>query len=411
MDAASATQSEERTSRAAIAQVVLKPRKAQPFFGRHPWVFEGAIQYIDGQYADGDVVNLLTDKGTFIARGIINTRSKLHVRLYTWDESEQLDADFWRNRLQRAIQLRDDLQLRKPDGAMRLVFSESDGLSGLIADQYGEHLVVQLNALAMAVRWPLLQRLFIDLVGPQSIIVRSDKSVSKEEGLDPHPAEVWGQVPQEPVCVNEHGVRFRVDLQGGQKTGLYLDQADNHRVAATYLGQRRVLDLFCYTGGFSLSASILGGAREVLGIDGSDRAIGMARANAELNGISNVRFEAGDGFQSLDRLRSQGEKFGAVILDPPKFARRRRQVDEALRAYHRINRLAIDLLEPGGILVTCSCSGGVTREDFLLMLSGAAQKSGRDVQVLEQRGAPTDHPVNVSCLETEYLKCFICRVS
>jgi 23S rRNA (cytosine1962-C5)-methyltransferase len=398
-------------SGAAVARVVLKPRRAQPFFGRHPWVFEGAIQYIDGACADGDIVDLLTDKGKFIARGLINTRSKLHVRLYSWDSSQPLDAGFWRGRLARAVELRSQLGRWQLDGAMRLVFSEADGFSGLVADLYAGHLVVQLNALALAACWPVLQPLFVELVQPQSIRLRSDRGIVKEEGMEAQGGVVWGTAPEGPIFVVQHGLRWGVDLAAGQKTGLYLDQVDNYSAAAKYLSGRRVLDLFCYTGGFTLTAARLGGAAEVLGIDSSVRAIATARANAELNSAHNVRFDCADGFEALDQLAGRSEKFGAVILDPPKFARKRRQVDEALRAYHRINRLAVDLLEPGGILVTCSCSGGVTRDDFLLMLSGVAQKSGRDIQVLEQRGAAPDHPVNVTCLESDYLKCFVCRVA
>lgn len=391
------------------ARVVLKPRKAQPFFGRHPWVFEGAVQYVDGNCADGDVVELQTEKRNFIARGVINTRSKLHVRLYTWDETESLDSNFWRRRLQEAIRLRSSLS-RGERQAMRLVFSESDGMSGLIVDRYLNHLVVQLNSLAMAVRWPILQALLIELLQPTSIVLRGDRSVAKEEGTELETGAVWGTSPAGPVEIVEHGVSYSIDLLSGQKTGMYLDQAENRLRVASYMGGRRVLDLFCYTGGFALSAAKLGNASSVTGIDTSERAITTAQINATRNEIHGVEFKTGDGFQTLDEMAKQQEKFGAVILDPPKFARTRRQVDEALRAYHRINRLAVELLEESGILVTCSCSGGVSREDFLLMLSGVAQKSGRTIQILEQLGAAPDHPVSVTCPETEYLKCFICRV-
>ena len=173
----------------------------------------------------------------------------------------------------------------------------------------------------------------------------------------------------------------------------------------------RVLDMFCYTGGFSLAAVALGKAREVLGFDTSQQAVAQARTNAERNGLSNVRFESGDAFETLHALKTAGERFDGIVLDPPKFARSRAAVDDALRAYARLNRLALDVLAPGGILVTCSCSGHVTRDDFFFMLVSVAQQSGRDIQVLEQRGAAADHPVSVTCPETEYLKCFVCRVS
>jgi 23S rRNA (cytosine1962-C5)-methyltransferase len=169
--------------------------------------------------------------------------------------------------------------------------------------------------------------------------------------------------------------------------------------------------MFCYSGAFSLNAALNGGAREVLGIDSSPKAIALARANAELNGATNVHFEAANCFQALERLAAEGRRFDAIVLDPPKFTRSRRSLDEALRAYHGLNRLAVDVLEPGGILVTCSCSGHVSREDFLFMLLGVAEQTGRDIQVLEMRGAAADHPLAVTCLEGEYLKCFICRVA
>jgi 23S rRNA (cytosine1962-C5)-methyltransferase len=402
--------SAEADSGWATARVVLRPRKALPFFSRHPWVFESAIHYIEGEYTDGDVVDLLGEQQRFIARGILNTRSKLQVRLYTWDEHEPLAEAFWRKKLERALQLREDWIAAAPSQPRRLVFSEADGLSGLVVDRYGEFLVAQVNAVAIARRWDRLLPILVELTQPRGVIVRGDKSLTKEEGLEPQTGVAWGEGLSGPIFIEEHGVRFGVDLLGGQKTGFYLDQAENRVAAARYLHGRRVLDLFCYTGGFSLAAARIGGAADVLGIDGSERAITLARANAELNGIANARFEQRDAFEALDELRTAGEPFGAVILDPPKFARGRRQVDEALRAYHRINRVATDLLEPGGILVTCSCSGGVSADDFLGMLAGVAQKSGRDLQVLEQRGAAPDHPVSVSCRETNYLKCFICRV-
>jgi 23S rRNA (cytosine1962-C5)-methyltransferase len=210
--------------------------------------------------------------------------------------------------------------------------------------------------------------------------------------------------------VREHGLRYGVDLLEGQKTGFYLDQRDNRQAAARLARGRRVLDMFCYSGGFTAACSVSGKASSVLAVDSSARATTLARANADLNGASNVTVETSDAFDRLDQLFAAGERFGMVILDPPKFARSRAALEDALRAYHRINRLAVDLLEPGGILVTCSCSGQVSRDDFLVMLSGVAQRSGRSISVIEVRGAAPDHPFSISCLEGEYLKCVIARV-
>ncbi len=394
----------------ARAAVVLKPRKARPFFGRHPWVLDTAIARVEGEFTDGDVVDLLCDKRRFIARGMINRHSRIRVRLYSWNADEALDDAFFRRRLEQALRLRTQIGYDDPHGAARLVYSEADGLSGLIVDRFGRHLVMQVTALAMSARAPSLVQLLAELASPQSVSLRVDGETAKTEGIRLEPGVVWGELPSEPLQIVEHGLQYEVEPLAGQKTGFYLDQRENRAAAARYLRDRRVLDMFCYTGGFALSAIKLGAAREVLAIDGSARAIAQGEKTAAANNVNGVTFQQEDAFAALDRLREAEEQFGAVILDPPKFARGRQSVNDALRAYHRINRVAVDLLEPEGILVTCSCSGSVLREDFQNMLAGVAEKSGRTIQILENRGASPDHPLNPSCPENEYLKCFICRV-
>ena len=230
----------------------------------------------------------------------------------------------------------------------------------------------------MAKRLDQIVPMLVELLHPKGIFLRAERGLSQNEGVELTDGLYWGQAPDGPVFIEEHGLRYGVDLAEGQKTGFYVDQRENRRVAASYFRGRRVLDLFCYSGGFSLTASALGGASEVLGVDTSAKAITLARANASLNGLSNVHFKVGDGFETTDELVIARERFDAVILDPPKFARSRQSVDEALMAYHRLNRSAVDLLNPGGILVTCSCSGHVTREDFLHMLGGVSQRTGRN---------------------------------
>lgn len=373
-------------------------------------MLDSAIEQVEGSPADGEVVDLVSDKGKFIARGVFNSQSRIRVRLFTWRATEALDDAFWQERLKTAVQLRSVLGYDDPKGAARLVFSEGDRLSGLIVDRYADFLVVQITSKAMAVRLPLLIDILADLVQPRGIMVRTDQAVSRAEGLDVAERFVWGRAPEGPVVITDQGVRYYVDLNEGQKTGFYLDQRENRRAAARYMQGRSVLDVFCYTGGFSLAASALGGAREVLGIDSSRKALELAQANAQLNGLTNVQFEAADSFQWLEARVSAGQQYGGVVLDPPKFAGSRRSVEEALRAYHWVNRLGVELLEPGGILVTCSCSGHVTPEDFLEMLLGVGQQTGRDLQLLEVRGASPDHPVMITCPESEYLKCVICRV-
>jgi 23S rRNA (cytosine1962-C5)-methyltransferase len=398
-----------KLSRMKLTLVILKPHKARPFYARHPWVLDSAIERIEGQAADGDVVDLMSDKGKFVARGLYNSHSRIRVRLYTWNAAEPLDDSFWRGRLEKAVQFRRQLGYDDPRGAARLVFSEGDGLSGLIVDRYASYLAVQVNALAMAVRLPLIVSRLVELTGARGVVLRSERGINRAEGLELRDGPYCGQALDGPLEIAENGLRYSVDLAEGQKTGFYLDQRENRKIAAGYLRGCRVLDMFCYSGGFSLAASVLGGAKEVVAVDSSAKALALAEANARLNSATNIRFQCGEGFETLESLAAAGERFDAVILDPPKFARSRRAVKDALQAYHWLNRLALAVLEPGGILVTCSCSGHVSREDFLYMLVGAARQTRRDIQILDGRGAAPDHPVLCSCLESEYLKCFICR--
>ena len=393
------------------ATVVLKPKRARPFFGRHPWVLDSAVLRLDGTAAEGDVVDLTTHDGTFVARGLWNPASRIRVRLYAFDAATRLDAAFWRTRLESAVALRRALGLDDRAGSCRLVNSEGDDLSGLIVDRYGDHLAVQMTAAALVPRLEMVCDILESLVAPRGILLRgADRGLAKLEGLHLPDRVVRGTPPAGPIFVAERGLRFGVDLAEGQKTGYYLDQRDNRQAAAAYARGRRVLDMFCYSGGFAVACAA-GGARSVLAVDSSAKATALAKANADLNGAANVTVETSDAFEKLDALSAAGERFGMVILDPPKFARSRASLDDALRAYHRINRVAVDLLEPGGILVTCSCSGSVPRDDFLQMLAGVAQRSGRPIQLLECRGAAPDHPVSASCLEGEYLKCIIARVA
>ena len=393
------------------ATVVLKRQRARPFFGRHPWVLDSAVAAVEGTPGAGDVVDLATHDGRFVARGLWNPHSRIRVRLYAFDAATKLDDAFWRARIGAAVALRKDLGLDDRAGAARLVNSEGDDLSGLIVDRYGDYLAVQVTALAMATRLEVFCDALEAAVAPRGILLRgAERGLAKLEGLALPDRLIRGAAPTGPIFVHEHGLRFGVDLAEGQKTGYYLDQRDNRHAAARHARGRRVLDMFCYSGGFAVACAVSGGARSVLAVDASGRAVALARANAELNAATTVTAEESDAFDKLDALAAAGERFGMIVLDPPKFARSRAAADDALRAYHRINRVAVGLLEPGGILVTCSCSGSVTRDDFHRMLAGVAQRAGRPIQILESRGAAPDHPVSASCLEGEYLTCVIARV-
>ncbi len=307
----------------ATSQVTLKPRKARPFYGRHPWVLDSAVARVAGDAADGDVVDLISDAGKFVARGIFNSRSRIRVRLYTWDINQPLAEAFWRSKLETALALRHSLGLDARDGAARLVFSEADGLSGLVVDRYADWLAVQVTGLGIARRLEEIVGQLRELIQPRGIFIRTEKGVASAEGIELRDGLYWGDAPQGPVFITENDLRYGVDLAEGQKTGFYVDQRDNRLAAARYFRNRRVLDMFCYSGGFSLNAARHGQAREVIGFDSSAKAVALAQANAELNQVTNTRFEASDSFKALDALRDNGEKFGAVILDPPKFAQSR----------------------------------------------------------------------------------------
>jgi 23S rRNA (cytosine1962-C5)-methyltransferase len=390
------------------ARVVLQPRRARPFYGRHPWVYAGAVAAVEGAPADGDVVDLVSQAGDFVARGLYNSRSKIRVRLYTWDAATDLDRAFFRDRLAAALRLRSLLGLGGPGRACRLVFSEGDGLSGCTVDRYDRWLVVQFTGLGLARRRDLLVELLVELVQPEGVYLRTERGIGRLEGLELHDGLLWGRVPAEPVPIEEDGVRFLVHMTEGQKTGFYLDQRDNRRAVARLAAGRRVLDAFCYSGGFGLHAA-RAGALSVLGVDQSEPALALARANAQLNGLSNVEYARADVLEHLGDLAARGERFGVVVLDPPKFARARHAVEEALRGYRRLQARALRLLEPDGILVTCCCSGLITTAMLEDLLAELAAEEKRDVQILQRRGPAPDHPVSVSCLESHYLKCLIAR--
>lgn len=390
-------------------RVYIKEDRIPAVLRRHPWVLSSSVAMAESGIANGDVVDVVGPGGQFLARGIYNKKSRIRVRLFAWDAAVSLDAEFWRQAILRAIELRKTLGYLDPEGACRLVFSEGDGLSGLIVDRYGPYLVVQPTALGLAARVSTIVEILKELLQPAGILIRKDPAAAEAEGFEIPEGVIFGEVPPL-VTVVEHGVRHKVDLLKGQKTGFYLDQRENRLAAARYLSGKRVLDLYCYTGGFSLTAALVGSAQAIEAVDSSERALQLARQVAEEHSLSQINFVEAEVFPLLEKYVAEGRKFDAVILDPPRFASRRGQITQALRAYHFVNRLAVTLLEPGGILVTCSCSGRVSRTDFLHVLFGVAEKTGRTIQVLEQRGAAPDHPVNVFCPESDYLKCFICRV-
>lgn len=392
------------------ARVILRQGRARPFYGRHPWVYAGAVAEVHGEPADGACVDLYAHAGNFVARGLYNSRSKIRVRLYSWSPDTSLDVDFFRDRLRAALHLRGPiLGMDGPGRACRLVFSEGDGLSGCTVDRYDRWLVLQFTSLGMAQRRECLADLLMELARPEGIYLRTERGIGKLEGLDLQDGPLRGTVPAAPIPIDEDGLCFLVHLAEGQKTGFYLDQRDNRRSAARLAAGRRVLDAFCYSGAFGLHAA-RAGAHAVLGIDVSATAVALARENARRNALDTFAVEHDDVFDRMATLRQAGERFGMIVLDPPKFARERRVVEDALRGYRRLLTLALELLESDGILVTCCCSGLITMAMLDDLLAQVAAKEERTLQVLERRGQSADHPVSVFCPESNYLKCLVCRV-
>ncbi len=392
-------------------RVILRARRARPFFGLHPWVYAGAIERVEGEPADGAVVDLVSHADNFVARGLYNSKSKIRVRLYTWDAATALDESFFRQRLADAVHLRRDLLgVMGPGRACRLVFSEADALSGMTIDLYDRWLTLQFTSLALAQRKEMIADLLTDLLKPEGIYLRTEKGIGLLEGLQLQDGLLRGSVPSEPIVIDDAGVRFLVNFAEGQKTGFYLDQRDNRQVVAKLAKGRRMLDAFCYTGGFGLHAA-KAGATSVLGVDVSEPALTLGRANAQLNGLENVSFERSDVFDRLDQLVAAQEKFGLIVLDPPKFARAGHAVEEALRGYRRLQTQALRLLESDGILVVCCCTGLITREMLHELLAQLAAENRRMIQILETRGPAPDHPVSATCPETDYFKCIIFRVA
>ena len=391
-------------------RIVIKSRRARPFFARHPWVFDTSIDRVEGNPASGDEVTVVSFDKKFIARGLYNPESSVRVRLYRWIDGP-LDNTFWLDRLQSAIRLRNDILHFDGDrSACRLVFSEGDGLSGLTVDRYDRWLVAHFTSLALFVRRESLLKQLLELTGAQGILARTDRGIASREGLKAGEETILGSVPESPIEILENDLRYRVDLRAGQKTGFYLDQRENRQSVAKYCRGKRVLDLCCFTGAFSMAALKNGGALETTGVDSSIPAIERARVHAAINGLEQARFEAGDVLKVLDRLRREGQRFDVVICDPPKYAPQSKDLEHALKGYLRLNLSAIDVLAPHGILATCSCSGSVGRELFVDLIGQVAEQSSRPIQILEQRGQSPDHPISASCVETEYLKCMICCV-
>jgi len=383
--------------------VVLKKGKEESLRRFHPWVFSGAIHHIEGQPDEGDVVRVVSAGGDFLGWGHVQIGS-IAVRILTFHEDDPIDATFWRHRLRVAYDVRRTLGLTD---SYRLVHGEGDDLSGLVIDIYGSTAVMQAHSVGMHVSRHAIAEALAEVMNGkvENIYYKSETTLPYKAGLHDENGYLLGG-PADDVAY-ENGLCFHVDWMGGQKTGFFVDQRDNRALLETYAHGRRVLNMFCYTGGFSFYA-MRGGAALVHSVDSSARAIDITRSNVELNFPDDPRHQAfaEDAFRFLDTMpgRDDAEGYDLIVLDPPAFAKHRDALHNALQGYRRLNAKAFQKIRPGGILFTFSCSQAVNKDQFRTAVFTAAAQSGRSVRILHQLHQPADHPVNIYHPEGEYLK-------
>jgi 23S rRNA (cytosine1962-C5)-methyltransferase len=388
-----------------MKRVILKRGEERRIRAGHCWVFSNEIENIRDPFAPGEPVDVSTSGGRFIGRGYINPHSLIAVRLLT-RAREEVDSQFFRRRIQAALGYR--RALYPGDRTYRVVYSESDGLAGLIVDKYEDYLAVQTLTLGMNRHLELIVEVLAELLAPRGIVLRNDTSAAELEGMPPEQRIIHGDITGV-VRIEQDGVLFDVDPLTGQKTGFYLDQRDNRQRLEKLVRGSEVLDCFCYTGAWSLYAARYG-ARRVLGIETSAHAISQAQANARLNGSDVCEFQKADTLPRLKQLARSRTQFDCVVLDPPAFAKSKKHLRQALAGYLTVNRHAMRVVRPGGYLVTSCCSHHVDRESFMALLRKGAAQAGRRTYVVEFGGQSRDHPVLLAVPETEYLKCYILRM-
>ncbi len=394
--------------------VQLKAGREKALLRGHPWIFSGSIDNIRGKSETalaGETVEVLDSKDRFLAWGAFSPASQIRVRIWSRDQNTEINREFFHSRLEKAIRFRKRLLDPGELNACRLVHAESDGIPGLIVDIYADTLVIQYLACGVEYWRDILVDLLVELTRCNNIYERSDAEVRKLENLQPRKGTLFGEDISNPIQIREAGQKFWVDIFEGQKTGFYLDQRDNRFLIQKIAKDRTVLDCFAYTGGFSVSA-LTGGARNVVAVESSSEAIALGRENIALNKIpeNKINWVEGDVFQTLRKYRDQNQKFDLVILDPPKFAPTASHAQRAARGYKDINLLALKLLNPNGLLITFSCSGGISENLFQKILAGAAVDAGIEAKILARLGPGIDHLVALHFPEGAYLKGFMIQV-
>lgn len=391
--------------------VKLKKGKEKAVRQMHPWVFSGAIEQIKGKPENGDIVIVNDSNNAFLAYGFFNNKSRVAVRLLEWNQDSEIDENWWRKKIRTAVKHRENLNTEHTN-TYRLIFSEADFLPGLIVDRYADFLSVQILTSGIErIKGIILDELQ-QLLNPKGIFDRSDASARAHEGMEASSGGIlWGAEPPEFVSVKENGILYQVNIAEGQKSGFYCDQRDNRKWVAEYAKGKKVLDCFSYSGGFSLNA--LGqGAAEVISVDSSALALETLKRNIEGNNFKKIphKLIQSDVNKQLRAFREENAKFDIIILDPPKYAPSRSALTKASRAYKDLNRMAMLLLNEGGLLATFSCSGAVDISTFKQILAWAALDAGKEVQFIQQFSQAADHPLRSSFPEGEYLKGLLCRV-
>lgn len=389
-----------------MSALILHPGKERSVFKRHPWLFASSIAHLNGRARAGDTVDILTERGDFLARAAFSPQSQIRARIWSFNPDEVIDDAFFKRRVAQALARRKQWPSLVAKGGMRLIHAESDGLPGMVCDQYDDTLVIQLTS-AGAEKWrKAFVGALVQATGCARIYERSDSEVRALEGLEPVSGWAYGAPPPQGLTITENGIQLGVDIVQGHKTGFYLDQRDNRALLGRLAKGKDVLNCFCYTGGFSLQA-LAGGAASVLSIDSSGPALQQAQANLALNPdlpANHATWLEADVFEALREFRKAGRLFDLVVLDPPKFAPSAAHAERASRAYKDINLLGCRLLKPGGRLMTYSCSGGIGLELFQNIVSGAARDAGREARIVQRLSGAPDHPVALNFPEGEYLK-------
>jgi 23S rRNA (cytosine1962-C5)-methyltransferase len=391
-------------------KIILKKDRDRSVLQRHPWIFSGAIDKLEGNPGHGETVKVLAHNAQFLGWAAYSPQSSIRARMWSWDDIE-IDAAFFAKKLKLAIESRARLVMPENNQAIRLVYAESDGLPGVIVDRYADALVLQILTAGAELWRDVIVEQLVDLTGLNQVYERSDVDVRELEGLTPRMGQLCGALLPDRTSIEENGLRFWVNFKTGQKTGFYIDQRRNRQRVRELVAGRSVLNCFCYTGAFSVYAAT-GGASRVLSVDSSANALQFGQENAELNGLKGDHLEwlEGDVFQLLRLFRDQARKFDAIILDPPKFASTAAQAEKAARGYKDINLLAFKLLNPGGLLFTFSCSGGISADLFQKIVAGAALDARVDARIVEHLAQGPDHPVALNFPEGAYLKGLVCQI-